>query len=219
MAHAQAPADGIPWLKSPWGISTAIHFAVALAVGVAAFWPKSRTELVDFEVYVQPKVAGTAPLQIRKPIEKPKEPEKRAVFGQSRTAMTDDARTDGMTAKAGNTVAKEEDDETLRVDDADSLPIPADEYLVSAMPELLREYRIPYPAEAKQAGIQGAVVMDILVDSSGQVRQAVLISGPGYGLDEAALAAVKSFEFKPARVQERPVAVKIRYAYRFVLER
>lgn len=205
------------WLKSPWGVSVCIHGLAALLIGGVTFWPTPRTELVDFEVYEQPRVGAPAPLRIQKPIEKPKEPERRAVFGQSRKTVTDEASDVGT--KAGNTVAKEMDDQKLREDDADSLPVPTDEYLVSAMPVLLREYRIPYPEEAKKAGVQGAVVMDILVDAEGKVRQAVLISGPGYGLNEAALAAVKGFEFKPARVQDRAVAVKIRYAYRFVLER
>lgn len=208
----------LPAWKKPWAVSGAIHAAVSLALAFV-LWPKSQTKLVDFEVYEQPKVAATAPLQIQKPIEKPKEPEKRAVFGLSRKAITDSTQVGGADVKTGNTVAKEEDNEKLNADDADSLPVPTDEYLVSAMPELTREYRIPYPAEAKKAGVQGAVVMDILVDANGKVRQASLISGPGYGLNEAALEAVKSFEFKPARVQEKPVAVKIRYSYRFVLER
>jgi protein TonB len=61
-------------------------------------------------------------------------------------------------------------------------------------------------------------VMDILVDGAGTVREAKLVNGPGAGLDEAALEAVKRFRFKPAEVDGKPVAVRIRYAYRFVLE-
>jgi protein TonB len=87
------------------------------------------------------------------------------------------------------------------------------------MPELKSEFRIPYPPEAKQKGIQGAVVMDILIDAQGTVRDAKLIEGPGSGLNEAALEAVKKFKFSPAFMQDKPVAVKIRYAYRFILER
>ncbi|RYZ73549.1 MAG: energy transducer TonB, partial [Proteobacteria bacterium] len=54
---------------------------------------------------------------------------------------------------------------------------------------------------------------------TGKVRQANLVSGPGYGMNEAALQAIGSFEFEPAQVGEQAVAVRIRYSYRFVLER
>jgi protein TonB len=98
------------------------------------------------------------------------------------------------------------------------LPSPADEFLVTSMPVLVSEVRIPYPEEAKKAGIEGPVVMDLLIDEQGKVRQVSLIKGPGFGLNDAALAAIKSFLFRPARIKDQSVAVKIRYTYRFVLE-
>ncbi len=183
--------------------------------------PHSQNDSMDFEVYEQPKVAAAPAIQLSKPIpEKKKEPEKRAVFGASRKSILDSTN-DPSTAevKAGNTVAKTPDTEKLRADDADSIPIPVEEYLVSAMPILENEFRVPYPPEARKANIQGRVIMDLIIDSLGAVRQATLVSGPGFGLNEAALSAVRNFKFKPARVQDKPVAVKIRYAYQFVLER
>lgn len=183
--------------------------------------PRSRVENVDFEVYEQPKLAAQPAIQLSKPIpEKLKEPEKRAVFGASRNSILDSSGDENSAQiKKGNTVAKTPDQEKLRDDDADSIPIPVEEYLVSAMPVLENEFRVPYPPEARKAGIQGRVVMDLLIDAAGKVRQAALVEGPGYGLNEAALDAVKNFKFRPARVQDRPVAVKIRYAYKFVLEK
>jgi protein TonB len=151
------------------------------------------------------------------PIEKvqPKDT-RRAVFGASKKSLTSES---GIDAKAGNTVAKTPDKEQLNKDDVDVLPIPVDEYAVSEMPRLKSEYRIPYPAEAKKNAIQGAVVMDLLIDSDGVVREAKLLQGPGFGLNEAALEAVRKFEFLPARQGDNKVAVRIRYSYRFVLEK
>lgn len=100
----------------------------------------------------------------------------------------------------------------------EGLPTATDEFLVSRMPVLVSEARIAYPAMAKAAGAEGAVVMDLLIDSQGKVRQVTLLKGPGRGLNEAAMEAIKKFEFKPAFVQDKPVAVKIRYTYRFILE-
>jgi protein TonB len=44
------------------------------------------------------------------------------------------------------------------------------------------------------------------------------ISGPGHGLDEAALGAAKKFKFKPATFHGESVATEIRYVYSFEIE-
>ena len=77
------------------------------------------------------------------------------------------------------------------------------------MPRVKSEFRAPYPKEAKEQGIEGKV-MEILVDEKGAVRKVTLISGLGYGLDEAAMDSTK-FVFEPAKIRERAVAVVIRY--------
>lgn len=207
---------------SPWLGSAAVH---ALFGGAALLFAWTggaprRPEVVEMQVVEKPAPASR-PVDIRKrddaPRAKlaPKTPPHR-VFGISRNAHTAGDSTVAM--KPGNTVAKEQDNELLRPGDED-LPAPTDEYLVSQMPVLADEVRIPYPPEARRKGVAGAVVMDILVDDKGNVRDAKLVSGPGSGLDEAALQAVKGFKFKPALVSGKPVTVRIRYAYRFVLER
>jgi len=212
-----APASAAS-LGRAWRVSAGIHLGVAVVAGLVLFpWGRHR-ENVEFEVYEAPKDA-TAPIRIAKPIPEKKAPEKRSVFGASRKALTDATSPDAPTVKAGNTVAKDPDAEKLREDDADSIPIPTEEYLVSAMPVLEADFRIPYPAEAKKAKAQGRVLMKLLIDAEGKVRRAVLISGPGYGLNEAAVEAMKNFRFRPARVQDKPVAVEIQFAYNFVLER
>jgi len=174
---------------------------------------------IPLEVIEVAKVSPGAVLQPRPvPLEREKpKAGPRKVFGTTRSALTSDAST--LVAKAGNTVAKAPDAEKLRPEDEAALPIPADEFLVTAMPRLVGDRRVPYPPEAKKAGIQGSVVFDLLIDDQGRVREAKLVQGPGFGLNEAALQAVRELRFEPARVQERSVAVRIRYAYRFVLEK
>lgn len=178
---------------------------------------------VDFEVIVNPQVAPNA-LNVTKPqsteIQKPVPKERpRQVFGVSRQSLTVAESTPSTAEiKQGNTVAKENDQLKLNAEDADQIPIPVDDYLVTEQVSLLKDVKIPYPAEAKQANIEGAVVMDLVIDAQGKVRSVHLIRGPGYGLNEAALEAVKNFLFKPARIQDQSVAVKIRYSYRFILE-
>lgn len=213
----------VHFLKSPLGLSLLGHLIfVSIIIGLN-LKPKTTKTKIQFEVYENPKVTPkTLNLEPPKP-EKvkppPPPPETKQVFGVSRKALTT-ADTTGAAAevKLGNTVAKEQDNLKLDPKDADSLPIPADDYLVSSMPQLLSEMRIPYPEEAKKAGIEGPVVMELLIDDQGSVRQVSLIKGPGFGLNEAALAAIKNFKFRPARIQDQAVAVKIKYTYRFVLE-
>jgi protein TonB len=206
----------------PLAVSGLIHFApvlvIAILQGWIAWWQSRQPEIVPIDVIEMPSVAPRALPPQARAIEKPKEAPipKRAVFGASRRSITSD---EGLTTKAGNTVAKTPDSEKLNSDDDDQLPIPTEEFMVSEMPTLLNEVRVPYPEEARKKRIEGVVIMDILVDAQGRVRQAVLVSGPGEGLNEAALQAIKSFQFKPARVEQQPVAVRIRYAYRFLLER
>jgi TonB family protein len=141
------------------------------------------------------------------------------VFGISPKAVTSE---EGETVKAGNTVAKAPDQEVLQPGDPDvlpALPVPVDEYLVTSMPELKADVRVPYPPACKRKGIQGAVVMDLLIDPSGTVRETTLVEGPDAELNSAALSASKGFQFTPALIKNKPVAVRIRYVYRFVLER
>jgi protein TonB len=143
----------------------------------------------------------------------------RAVFGASRRSLRTEA-TDAPAVRTGNTVTKEEDDRTLTDADPDALPSPIEEYLVERMPEVLADVRVPYPPEAKSRGVQGAVTLELLVDAAGNVRQATVLDGPGHGLNEAALEAARRFRFRPAVADGgKAVPVKIRYAYRFVLER
>ncbi len=176
-------------------------------------------DTVDFTVIERPAPATPVSVAPPPPLAraKPKR-EARAVFGISKKTLVAAGADSSVAVKPGNTIAKKQDTEALRPEDEDALPTPADEFLVSQMPTLADEIRIPYPTLARKNGVEGAVVMDILVDNAGAVRDAKLVSGPGSGLDEAALEAVKRFKFKPAIIDGKPVAVRIRYAYRFVLE-
>lgn len=198
---------------NPWLISGSIHGAVigaALALALAqANWHAREVEITLVDM---PRAAPQA-VEISKPKPKP-QVMPRQIFGASRKAVTSE---EGLAIKQGNTVAKAPDNDTLLPSDADSVPIPTEDYLVTAMPQLEREVVIPYPPDVKKKGIQGAVIMDLIIDSQGRVRKVDLVDGPDPQLNAAATAAALEFKFRPAMVQEKPVAVKIRYAYKFVI--
>ncbi|KHD87389.1 MAG: energy transducer TonB [Bdellovibrio sp. ArHS] len=89
---------------------------------------------------------------------------------------------------------------------------------ITRFPKVKKEIKAQYPEEAKKAGVDGPVVLEIIIDKAGQVRDVKLVSGPGHGLNESAIEALRKFEFQPAFKGEESVAVKIRYTYRFKLE-
>jgi protein TonB len=186
------------------------------------FWNRTN-EVMDFEVITTPQeVSGASHVALRPltPMPAPQvkarpAPISRAVFGLSRKAVVAD---DGINMKAGNTVAKARDDLKLKDNDADSIPIPIDEFLVSKMPRLISEVRVPYPPEARSRKIEGVVTLELLIDQKGLVRKATLLNGPGAGLNEAALEAVQKFKFAAAEAGDKKVPVVIRYAYRFIIE-
>ena len=203
-------------LGNPWVISSALHAALVAGAILVLFLSQHRIERdVVIDVIEAPQ---TTPLPVRMTEAKPRPlPQTaREVFGISPKAVSTD---EGVEVKAGNTVAKAPDNEKLRPGDLDALPIPTDEYLVTAMPQLKAEVRVAYPPDSRKKGVQGPVVMDLLIDATGKVREATLVEGPNQELSQAALVAAKGFQFSPAAIKDKPVAVRIRYIYRFVLER
>jgi protein TonB len=77
--------------------------------------------------------------------------------------------------------------------------------------------RPSYTDEARRARVQGRVRIELAVDDHGQVSDARLLEGLGYGLDEAALEAARRLRFAPAMRCSRPIAAPFVIAMRFVL--
>jgi protein TonB len=96
-------------------------------------------------------------------------------------------------------------------------PVPLSE--LSRRPKPVDIAKAEYPIEARRAGREGVVVISLLLDETGAVREATVKKGLGFGLDEAARAALLRSRFTPAldRTGE-PVATRITYKYEFVLD-
>ena len=56
-----------------------------------------------------------------------------------------------------------------------------------------------------------------MVDKKGDVADAKVVKGLGYGLDENAIAAVKEWKYKPAEKDGEPIAVKMEVTVDFFL--
>ncbi len=85
-------------------------------------------------------------------------------------------------------------------------------------PRLLHFEEAPYPQQAMEQGIEAAVTLAVRVEETGEVGEVQVLEPAGHGFDEAAAAAVRRFRFEPARLGDKPVAVVIRFTYRFTLE-
>ncbi len=85
-------------------------------------------------------------------------------------------------------------------------------------PEVDNEFKIPYPDEARRAGIEGTVRLRIVVDNEGRVVDVKVLNGPGYGLNDAARDAIKKFKFKAAIKGGEAVSTTMVYNYTFMLD-
>jgi periplasmic protein TonB len=75
-----------------------------------------------------------------------------------------------------------------------------------------------YPFRARRAGYEGVVTVSVLIDETGTVASAEVISSSGHAaLDKAALDAVRATAFEPARRDGKPVSSRATLAVRFVL--
>ncbi|MEM7786921.1 MAG: TonB family protein [Bacteroidota bacterium] len=80
--------------------------------------------------------------------------------------------------------------------------------LIGGLPGL--QSRIVYPAEAREAGVEGVVVIQFVVNEQGRVTDPRILRSPDGRLSEAALAAVRASEFEPGMQRGQPV--KVRFA-------
>jgi TonB family protein len=65
-----------------------------------------------------------------------------------------------------------------------------------------------YPPAAREAGVTGAVVADLVIDDVGMVRDVVILESPSDDLSAAAIDAIEQWRFAPATMDGEPVAVR-----------
>jgi protein TonB len=135
-------------------------------------------------------------------------------------SMSSTTSAGGFAAPVGNTAYGQVDKRATEPKEvkAYSAPKYTPIYQVDSEPQVMSEVKIPYPDEARRAGIEGTVTLSITVDNEGRVVAAKIVKGQGYGLDEAALTAIKRFRFKPAVKNGEAVSTEMKYSYTFLLD-
>ncbi|MBV71994.1 MAG: hypothetical protein CMH52_11745 [Myxococcales bacterium] len=97
-------------------------------------------------------------------------------------------------------------------------PAPVKE-VVRRKAKLIKRVKPRYPKAALRAGIEGKIIFLLTVGVDGRVRKAKALGKKlGYGLDEAAMKAVKKFKYRPATVDGKAVVSTVRFNCIFVLE-
>lgn len=76
---------------------------------------------------------------------------------------------------------------------------------------------IEYSVEAREAGLEGRLVLRVFVKEDGTVERVEVVTGIGPALDGAAVAAVQQWRFEPATQCGKPVAGVYTLARRFEL--
>jgi len=99
----------------------------------------------------------------------------------------------------------------------DVLPSPDDFVPYEEQPVLVELKPPDYPSLAREAGIEGTVIVRALVGKDGKVKDVILGKSLNPVLDEAALAAARQAVFKPAIQNKIPVAVWVPIPFRFTL--
>jgi protein TonB len=90
---------------------------------------------------------------------------------------------------------------------------------VDDLPVPVRRVAADYPTELRKRGITGLVRLSILVGADGSVQDVRVESSDPEGLfDQAAVGAVRQWEFNPARYQGQPVPIRIILPFRFDLD-
>ncbi len=94
--------------------------------------------------------------------------------------------------------------------------------VVEQMPEMIGGIAallddLKYPLLAQKAGLEGMVIVTVVIDKEGRPGSAQVIRSVHKVLDEAAVAAVLKQRFEPGRQRNRPVRVEMSIPVQFRL--
>ncbi len=89
---------------------------------------------------------------------------------------------------------------------------------VSSRARLLEGTPPEYPLAARAAAVEADLPLEIVVDATGKVVDARLLKHAGFGLDEAALRAVRAYRFIPAQRAGHGVSVRMHWVVDFRLD-
>ena len=94
---------------------------------------------------------------------------------------------------------------------------PQDFVEVDQQPEVIKKVAPLYPELARKAGLEGAVWVKIWIDTAGKPKQVTILKSDADVFNQVTIDAAKQFEFKPARIKDRPVSVWVSLPFKYKL--
>jgi TonB family protein len=88
---------------------------------------------------------------------------------------------------------------------------------IDTMPKLILFVKASYPPELVKRGVEGTVLLDLIVNDSGRIDSVGIVKGFNPALDSSAAKAARSFLFSPAKAGSKAVPVLMEYAYHFTV--
>jgi TonB family protein len=121
---------------------------------------------------------------------------------------THDEKTDGVHREPSPALSETAgmDLESLRAQAAAGEPLRAGGLV--RPPVIAERVEIVYPKQAREAGVQGVVIVEAVIGRDGRVKSVRVLKTLPMGLEEAAVTAVKQWKFKPATLEGKPVDVR-----------
>ena len=156
------------------------------------------------QVQVTPAAAPPA-AAIPVPVPDAEAPQEQTIMSQEEIATS----TPGM-AEAG------EGQQIVVAPSEDDLPRFGDYVYVEELPEAVTRIAPIYPDLAREAGVDGTVMVQALVGKDGKVKDVRVVKSIPM-LDDAAKSAVRQWVFKPALSNNKPVAVWVGVPVKFSL--
>jgi TonB family protein len=102
-------------------------------------------------------------------------------------------------------------------------PVNSDEPLLFAAsmtrPEVIHCVQPCYTEVARRARLEGSVITEAIIDRKDRVDGVRVLLGLPFGLDRAAVEAIRQWRFKPATLDKKPVKVYFRLTIDYKLSR
>ena len=208
--------------------SLAISTSMALLLALAAL---AITNLAFHETEVQRVVFVNDLLPVPPPLHKPLEPQMQVASPSAPPpdaaplpvpdAEADPEQTiptqDELRVDIGVEDGEGEGADTLVFElEEDTLPPYGVPTYVEELPEAITRVSPRYPDIAIQSGTEGTVMIQVLVGKDGKVKDTKVVDSIPV-LDDEAVKAVKQWVFKPALVNNRPIAIWVAVPVRFTL--
>jgi protein TonB len=155
------------------------------------------------QVTVAPAVAPPA-AAIPVPVPDAQAPDEQTIMTQEEISTS----TPGVSEEAGSQMVVAPSD--------DAMPKFGDYVYVEELPDAVTRVAPIYPDLAREAGVDGTVMVQALVGKDGKVHDVRVVKSIPM-LDEAAKLAVRKWVFKPALSNNKPVAVWVGVPVKFSL--